>query len=96
MNKIPLITLLTDFGLSDAYVGTMKGVMLSICPQRPLVDLTHAIEPQNIRQAAYVLLTAFRHFPPDTVFLVVVDPGVGTVREPIAVATDYGMLCGPQ
>jgi S-adenosylmethionine hydrolase len=95
MNKRPLITLLTDFGLSDAYVGTMKGIMLSICPTAHLVDLTHAIQPQNVRQAAYVLLTAFRHFPPDTVFLVVVDPGVGTARKPIAVHTDYGIYVAP-
>jgi len=91
----PIITLLTDFGSSDAYVGTMKGVILSICPQAQLVDLTHAIEPQNVRQAAYVLLTAFRHFPPQTIFLVVVDPGVGTEREPIAVQTNYGIYVAP-
>lgn len=95
MNTTPLIAILTDFGLSDAYVGTMKGVALSICPPAQLVDLTHAIQPQNVRQAAYVLLTAYRHFPPHTVFLVVIDPGVGTDREPIAVATDHGMYVAP-
>jgi S-adenosylmethionine hydrolase len=95
MNRTPIITLLTDFGLSDAYVGTMKGVLLSICPMAHLIDLTHAIEPQNIRQAAYLLMTAFRHFPPDTVFLVVVDPGVGLAREPIAVETNYGVYVAP-
>lgn len=76
MNTQPIIALLTDFGLADAYVGTMKGVILSICRSARLVDLTHSIQPQNVRQAAYVLMTAFRHFPPDTIFLVVVDPGV--------------------
>ncbi|HEX3051251.1 MAG TPA: SAM-dependent chlorinase/fluorinase [Aggregatilineaceae bacterium] len=95
MNPQPIITLLTDFGLSDAYVGTMKGVILSSCPHVHLIDLTHAIQPQNIRQAAYVLLTAFRHFPPHTVFLVVVDPGVGTERAPIAVSTNYGIYVAP-
>ena len=95
MNQYPIITLLTDFGLSDAYVGTMKGVMLSICPDARLIDLTHAIQPQNVRQAAYVLLTAFRHFPPHTVFLVVIDPGVGTARDPIAVTTDHGAFVAP-
>jgi S-adenosylmethionine hydrolase len=95
MNQTPIITLLTDFGSSDAYVGTMKGVMLSICPAARLIDLTHAIEPQNVRQAAYVLLTAFRHFPPHTVFLIVVDPGVGTSREPVAVETDHGVYVAP-
>ena len=95
MRDTPLIALLTDFGLSDAYVGTMKGIMLGICPQARLVDLTHAVEPQNIRQAAYVLLTAFRHFPPETIFLVVVDPGVGTAREPIAVESSHGWYVAP-
>jgi S-adenosylmethionine hydrolase len=95
MNQYPIITLLTDFGLSDAYVGTMKGVMLAICPEACLIDVTHAIEPQNVRQAAYVLMTAFRHFPPQTIFLVVVDPGVGTARDPIAVATDHGTYVAP-
>jgi S-adenosylmethionine hydrolase len=95
MNQPLIIALLTDFGLSDAYVGTMKGVMLSICPSAHLVDLTHTIEPQNVRQAAYMLLTTFRYFPPHTVFLVVVDPGVGTAREPIAVAADCGFYVAP-
>lgn len=95
MSTQPLIALLTDFGLADAYVGTMKGVALSICPQARLVDLTHAIQPQNVRQAAYVLLTAFRHFPRHTVFLVVVDPGVGTAREPVAVETSVGTYVAP-
>ncbi len=91
----PIIALLTDFGLADAYVGIMKGVMLGVCPTARLVDLTHDIQPQNVRQAAYVLLTAYRFFPPDTVFLVVVDPGVGTARAPIAVETAYGRFVAP-
>ncbi|MBN1679354.1 MAG: SAM-dependent chlorinase/fluorinase [Anaerolineae bacterium] len=95
MNHKPIIALITDFGTQDAYVGTMKGVLLSICPAARLVDLTHAIPPQQVRQAAYVLLTAFRHFPPETVFLVVVDPGVGTAREPVAVQTDQGVYVAP-
>jgi S-adenosyl-L-methionine hydrolase (adenosine-forming) len=95
MNEKPILALLTDFGLSDAYVGTMQGVILSICPQAQIVDVTHHIAPQNVRQAAYVLLTAFRYFPPETVFVVVVDPGVGMAREPIAVATDYGHYIAP-
>lgn len=93
MNKT--IVLLTDFGLSDAYVGTMKGVMAGICSTARFIDITHDIMPQNVRQAAYVLLTAYRFFPPDTVFLVVVDPGVGTPRDPVAVATDYGIFVAP-
>ncbi|MBN1563753.1 MAG: SAM-dependent chlorinase/fluorinase [Anaerolineae bacterium] len=89
------IALLTDFGLADAYVGTMKGVMLSICPTAHLIDITHDIRPQQIRQAAYMLWTTYRYFPPDTIFMVVVDPGVGTSREPIAVATDHGIFVAP-
>lgn len=95
MNTIPIIALLTDFGQSDAYVGTMKGVILSICPAARLVDLTHTISPQNVRQAAYVLLTAYRYFPAHTVFLVVVDPGVGTDRAPVAVQTSQGLYVAP-
>jgi len=95
MTPNPIITLLTDFGLVDAYVGTMKGVMLSICPTARLVDLTHHVAPQDVRGAAYLLWTSFRHFPPDTVFLVVVDPGVGTAREPVAVETAHGTYVAP-
>lgn len=95
MNKQPIIAQLTDFGLSDAYVGTMKGVMLTICPDAQIVDITHAIQPQNVRQAAYVLLTAFRYFPAHTVYNIVVDPGVGTAREAIAVATNNGVYVAP-
>ncbi len=90
-----MIALVTDFGLSDAYVGTMKGVMLGICPAARLVDVTHTIPPQDVRAAAYVLLTAYHHFPANTLFLVVVDPGVGTARAPIAVQTDHGLYVAP-
>jgi S-adenosylmethionine hydrolase len=96
----PLITLTTDFGLADSYVGAMKGVMLSICPEAMLVDITHEIAPQAVRQAAYVLSTAAPYFPPGCVHLVVVDPGVGSERRPIVVkmkgatyvAPDNGVL----
>ncbi len=95
MNKPPLIAFLTDFGTSDAYVGTMKGVVHSICPTARIVDITHEIRPQDIRQAAYLLLTAYRFFPPETIFVVIVDPGVGTARAPIAVATPHGTFVAP-
>jgi S-adenosylmethionine hydrolase len=86
----PTIALLTDFGLDDIYVGVMKGVMRGICPQAHFVDITHSINPQNVRQAAFALLNSYRYFEPGTVFLVVVDPGVGSTRKPIAVQThDY-------
>jgi len=96
----PVITLLTDFGLRDAYVGAMKGVILGINPKARIVDLTHEIEPQNVKQAAYLLKTAYHYFPAGSVHVAVVDPGVGTERRPIAarlgqwtfVAPDNGLL----
>jgi S-adenosylmethionine hydrolase len=89
------IALLTDFGTSDAYVGTMKGVLLRQCPTAQLIDLTHDITPQNVSQAAFVLWTAYRYFPANTVFLVVVDPGVGSERQAIAIETQQGRYVGP-
>ncbi len=95
MERTPLITLTTDFGASDGYVGSMKGVILTIAPTARLVDITHHIAPQNVRQAAYVLHTAYPFFPPHTVHLVVVDPGVGSARRPIALRTPAGAFVGP-
>lgn len=84
------VALLTDFGSEDIYVGVMKGVILSVCPGAQIVDITHAIQPQNVREAAFALLNSFRHFATRTVFCAVVDPGVGSARLPIAVETvDY-------
>jgi S-adenosylmethionine hydrolase len=91
----PVITLTTDFGQADGYVGTMKGVILGICPQASLVDISHKIRPQGIRQAAYVLHTATPYFPPGTIHLVVVDPGVGSARRPIAVQTQRAIYVVP-
>ncbi|HEY75443.1 MAG TPA: SAM-dependent chlorinase/fluorinase [Thermoflexia bacterium] len=90
-----VITLTTDFGTADGYVGVMKGVMLSIAPEARLVDLSHEIPPQDVRRAAFVLYTAVPFFPPDTVHLAVVDPGVGTDRRAIAVRTPQGFFVGP-
>ncbi|HVU14304.1 MAG TPA: SAM-dependent chlorinase/fluorinase [Phototrophicaceae bacterium] len=90
-----LIALLTDFGTTDTYVGVMKGVMLGINPDLQFVDLTHAIEPQNIKQAAFVLLNSYRYFPKGTVFLVVVDPGVGSLRKSIAAQVDNYAFVAP-
>ncbi|MEM8614292.1 MAG: SAM-dependent chlorinase/fluorinase [Cyanobacteria bacterium P01_H01_bin.105] len=101
-----LITLLTDFGHRDSYVGVMKGVMATISPQSQVVDLTHGIQPQAILAARFNLLTSYEYFPAGTVHLVVVDPGVGTRRTAVAaavnspagvqtiVAPDNGMLTG--
>lgn len=78
-----IITLLTDFGLSDNYVGQVKGVILSLAPQARLVDLTHEIPPQDVLEGGFQLATAWEAFPPGTVHLAVVDPGVGTERRPV-------------
>lgn len=90
----PLV-LLTDFGLSDAYVGVMKGVILSINPKATVVDLTHGIEPQNILRGARVLKQSFKCFPQKSVFVCVVDPGVGTSRKAIAIKTKHYYFVGP-
>ncbi len=91
----PLITLTTDFGTRDSYVGTMKGIILGLCPDALLVDLTHEIPPQDILTASWVLNSAFEAFPPQTIHLVVIDPGVGTTRQPLALATPLARLVGP-
>src|SRR3569833_1984577 len=80
-----LITLLSDFGDVDPFVGIMKGVIKGICPTADIVDLTHGIEPQNVLVGSIVWQTAVPYFPPGTIHLGVVDPGVGTSRLPIAV-----------
>jgi S-adenosylmethionine hydrolase len=91
----PLIALTTDFGLVDGYVGTMKGVILGICPEVTLVDISHEIRPQAVQQAAYVLSMATPYFPPGTVHLVVVDPGVGSERRPIVVQSERATYVAP-
>ena len=95
VGRNPIITLTTDFGVADGYVGTMKGVILGIVPDARLVDISHEITPQNVRQAAYVLYTAYPFFPPGTIHLAVVDPGVGGTRRPIALRTPKGYFVGP-
>lgn len=90
-----VITLITDFGLKDGYVGTMKGVILDITPHATLIDVSHDIAPQDIRGAAYVLYTAYPYFPEGTVHLVVVDPGVGSERRAIAIQTPQAYFVAP-
>ena len=85
-----MIALLTDFGLRDHYAGTMKGVVIGICPDVTLVDITHDIPPHDMMTATLELAASYKYFPPATIFLVVVDPGVGSARRGIAVDTgDY-------
>src|SRR4051812_32414668 len=96
----PIVTLLTDFGTADHYVSAMKGVILGIAPEAQLVDISHEVKPFQIFEAGYELAQACRCFPPGTVHLVVVDPGVGSARRPIVaaaggqhfVAPDNGVL----
>lgn len=90
----PVIALLSDFGLRDHYVGTMKGVMLQICPDLTLVDITHDIAPHDVLDGALELAAAYRFFPAGTIFLAVVDPGVGSARRGIAAEIgDYRFVC---
>jgi S-adenosyl-L-methionine hydrolase (adenosine-forming) len=86
----PPIAILTDFGYRDHYVGAMKGVIASIAPDAPIVDITHGIPPQSIVAGSIALAQSWRFFPKGTVFLAVVDPGVGTARLPIAIETRAG------
>ena len=92
MPATPLITLLTDFGTEDTYVGQMKGVIAGICPDATVVDLTHAVRPQQIEQGAFLLETAVEAFPPGAIHLAVVDPGVGTDRAALALRSAHNQL----
>lgn len=90
-----VITLLTDFGTTDAYVAELKGALLSAAPAATLVDVTHGVAPGDVRSAAYVLNRAWRHFPAGTVHLAVVDPGVGTRRAAFALRAHGHAFVGP-
>jgi S-adenosylmethionine hydrolase len=90
-----IITLLTDFGTTDEYVGVMKGVILSFNPSATIVDITHHIEPQNIIQAAYTLTAAYPFFPKGSVHVAVVDPGVGSDRSIIAIKKQGHIFLAP-
>lgn len=92
---MPLITLLTDFGLADEYVGLMKGVILSINPLAKIIDLTHQIDPQDIVQAAYTIKSSYKYFPKGTIHVLVVDPGVGTCRPVIALEKEGHIFLAP-
>ena len=85
----------TDFGVEDAYVGVMKGVILGLNPGGRIVDLTHGIAPQNVRQGAFVLGVNCEYFPPGSIHVAVVDPGVGTDRLPLLVTTPRGPFLAP-
>ncbi len=92
--NLAVISLTTDFGLQDEYVGVMKGVILTAAPDIRIVDLCHGIEPQSVVQAAFMIATAYGHFPAGTLHLLIVDPGVGGARRIIyAEADGHRFLC---
>jgi hypothetical protein len=95
MSRRPVIALLTDFGTRDHYVGTMKGVMLGVCPDASLVDISHDIPPHDVLAGAFELAASYRYFPKGTIFLVVVDPGVGSTRRGIAVECGDHLFVAP-
>jgi S-adenosylmethionine hydrolase len=95
VNTRPVVALLTDFGTNDAYVGVMKGVILSRAPDAQLVDLTHEVAPQGVLQGAFLLESAWRYLPAGTIFVTVVDPGVGTSRRRLAIAAAERLFIGP-
>ncbi|HHT9120679.1 MAG TPA: SAM hydrolase/SAM-dependent halogenase family protein [Candidatus Hypogeohydataceae bacterium YC41] len=95
MGRAKVIALLTDFGLEDPYVGQMKAVIVGINPQVQVIDISHYIPPQDIQEGAFVLYSAYRYFPEGTVFVAVVDPGVGTRRRIICVRTNQHTFLAP-
>ena len=91
----PVITLLTDFGSVDYFVGAVKGAILSVNPHAAIADITHEIPPQDIAAGAFTLLAAYPTFPPKTIHVAVVDPGVGSTRRPIIVKAGKQFFIGP-
>jgi S-adenosylmethionine hydrolase len=90
MKNAPIIALLTDFGFSDAYVASMKGVLLSLLPTVRIVDISHHVTAQNTDEAAFLLWSVYKYFPKRTIFVCVVDPGVGSERRILCIDTgDY-------
>ena len=91
----PIITLLSDFGLEDTYVASMKGVILGICPEARLVDVSHLVPPQDVCTGAFLLASVYKDFPPETIHLAVVDPEVGTDRRGLVIKADRHLFVGP-
>ncbi len=95
MLERPIITLTTDYGLKDSFVGMMKGVILGISPHAKIIDITHRIERHNIYEASQVIGMSYKYFPPTTIHIVIVDPGVGGARRPVLVITENHYFIGP-
>jgi len=91
----PIITLTSDFGLDDSFVGIMKGTILSISGTVRIVDITHGISAHDVMHAALVIQSSYSHFPKGSIHVVVVDPGVGSTRHPLLVITERGYFVGP-
>ncbi len=93
--KRPIITLLTDFGLQDHFVGTVKGVIANINPEALVIDITHDVSPHDIFQAAFLIRSAYTYFPAYTIHVLIVDPGVGTNRRMLLASTEQGYFIAP-
>jgi len=93
--KPPVIALITDMGHSDWFTGTMKGVVLSVCPNAQLVDICHGVQKQSVQEAAFMLRVSYSFFPPGTIFLCMVDPEVGTMRQAIVVRNERHYFITP-
>jgi hypothetical protein len=90
-----IITLTTDFGLNDHFVGAMKGVMLEIAPEAQIIDISHAVQPFDILDGALTISQAYSYFPSGTVHMVIVDPGVGTTRRPVVLTGERHLFVAP-
>jgi len=91
----PIVTLTSDFGLNDHFVGTMKGVILNIAPEAKIIDICHSVQPFDILDGALTIAQAYSYFPAGTIHVVVVDPGVGSARRPLMVSTEKHCLVAP-
>jgi S-adenosyl-L-methionine hydrolase (adenosine-forming) len=94
-NSRPIVAIMTDFGIGDGDVGVFKGVIAGITPEAHIIDVTHNVGPQNVASGAWILAAAYRYFPKNTVFVCVVDPGVGSTRGAIALHAGYWYFVGP-
>ena len=92
---MPIITLTTDFGTRDAYVGAMKGVIFTLCPSANVVDVSHEVGRHAVSEAAYTLAAAAAHYPPNAIHVAVVDPGVGSSRRALALESPHGVFLAP-
>ena len=91
----PIITLTTDFGLKDPFVGIMKGIILGINPKAEIIDIAHNITPHNILEASHVISISYKYFPPTSIHVIVVDPEVGSPRKPLLIVTENHYFIGP-